>query len=197
MTLSEMQAIVARRLGDDSVAMRALATDWLNLTQRAMVPLVPWNDLLVTSTLNVTGVSTALPAGYVRLYGNPVLATTGAPIFSAKIHELRTLAATPAGPPQYYAVVFDAALATHQFRVRPNPDVSYLVDFDYIQGAVDLVNGTDRPVFPDVYHHILVTGAVEMGKDFDAKTDRPVEYQKYQDMLAAVVRQAASFVRKT
>jgi len=52
-------------------------------------------------------------------------------------------------------------------------------------------------VFPDVYHHILVTGAVEMGKDFDAKTDRPVEYQKYQDMLAEVVQQAASFVRKT
>lgn len=190
-TFSNMKTTVARRLGDDNLA--TLAGEWLNFTQRQMVPLLPWRELVVPATIAVSTMSTQLPSGFVKMMGRPVFAVDGLPLFRASQAQMRRQDPTAvATKPRLFFVRFDQATKRHYLEVYPEPDVSYTLDYDYLTTAVDMSGASDTPVFPEVYHYVLEGGAIEIGRGFENKADEPLDLQKFTKYLTDAVAHAVA-----
>lgn len=170
----DRDALVAeceRRFRDESNGVYD-ADDWSEYLQTAAMqvnqasPLWPWMEGENASfTVTTSGVAT-LPSDTIAVIS--VYDVTNEADLQ-QLHGVRarhTYFTTDEGDPEAYRV------KGTQLQVFPLPTASITLRVQYVAGAALLATNTDEPPFPEVFHRILVDGALAAAHDDDDNSNQ-------------------------
>lgn len=179
-TFVNLRKRASQRFGDPSFSIVADTTsatlpswdDYINEAYRDVLqasPLWPWNEAQpanLTFPAN-TFAGVALPADLWQVEAVwdqtdflPLVPLEGRSDYLNQYPQQNEV-----GIPQHYRI-FNSKLF-----IYPAPTVSTQVRVDGVQRPADLVSGTDVPVFPVAYHHMLVDGALAYAYQDDGNLD--------------------------
>jgi hypothetical protein len=159
MNLAQTRDAVRTRLGvptSDSFFSDQVLTDLVNEALQAVTAEADWPWLQTSTTFpTVAGTSTYTPPTDWSQTRSLCIDGYDAMDYRS-LSEIREYLSTQRGVPTVYTVSGEVVL------LRPTPDAAYTVTHDYLKGEPALVNDTDRPIMPSVFHYAIVAFACHL-----------------------------------
>lgn len=190
MQFSVIRTYAAARFRDPTNVIVSDA-DWKNYVNTAYgdvlmrFPYAPWNEASTTVTVNAGSRSATLPvnvfqvtAVYDQTNGFPMVPMEGrAQVFNEYPQQTET------GQAMHYRIFGN----TLQVYPLPQTNTTYVVE--YLVQPAELVNDTDLPAFPEIWHDILVSGAVALAYRDDGNPAMADKYEvEAEDMTKALIQ---------
>ena len=186
MDLTALQGVCRLRFRDPNqeVVTNASWTIYLNAAYHDVIDSSPfWPFKEVTSptavTVNALARSAALPANVTRVTAcrNATDKIVMSRLDNRTTHLDLDPEGTATGAPSFYRL-FGLTL-----QVFPLPTVNTVFELDYIAPPADLSSGTDVPVIPTTFHHVLVAGALKRAYTDDGNLNMAAAYAEEFDAM--------------